>query len=298
MIGSSVYLRVVSAVLGEARRRVGEPLMAQRSDSPFAEHPGRPLIDLGHHGGECLGGVAFRATEGALHVALSTRARIPRRCGSPTSTRTRSCGSERSWLSPASMPAPRRSTSTCRPRAARCLRCRPSTECWSPVVSSSPSPTSDPRVRGSASRPQTCGKVERFHQSLKKFIAKQEPASTKKLLQGQLNRFSEYYNGVRPHRSLGRRTPLEAWNAREKVGPIGKRIEAAGYCVRHDKVDGGGSVTLRHKGKLHHIGIGCPYAGWRVILLVDGLDIRILGLDGSPLRHPTLDPSVDYQRIP
>ena len=79
---------------------------------------------------------------------------------------------------------------------------------------------------------------------------------------------------------------------------FGKRIEAAGYRVRHDKVDAGGSVTLRHKGKLHHIGIGCPYAGWRVILLVDGLDIRILGLDGSPLRHLTLDPSVDYQRIP
>ena len=56
------------------------------------------------------------------------------------------------------------------------------------------------------------------------------------------------------------------------MGPIGKRIEAAGYRVRHDKVDAGGSVTLRHKGKLHHIGIGCPYAGWRVILLVDGLD--------------------------
>jgi hypothetical protein len=146
--------------------------------------------------------------------------------------------------------------------------------------------------------PQTCGKVERLHQSLKKFMAKQEPATTKKLLQGQLNRFAEYYNAERPHRSLDRRTPLEAWSAREKVGPIGKRIEAAGYRVRHDKVDVGGSVTLRHKGKLHHIGIGCPYAGWRVILLVDGLDIRILGLDGSPLRHLTLDPSVDYQRIP
>ena len=39
--------------------------------------------------------------------------------------------------------------------------------------------------------PQTCGKVERFHQTLKKFLAKQEPATTKKLLQGQLNRFVE-----------------------------------------------------------------------------------------------------------
>jgi hypothetical protein len=110
--------------------------------------------------------------------------------------------------------------------------------------------------------------------------------------------YGEFRVAAVTHRSLGRRTPLEAWNGREKVGPIGKRIEAAGYRVRHDKVDVGGSVTLRHKGKLHHIGIGCPYAGWRVILLVNGLDIRILGLDGSPLRHLTLDPSVDYQRIP
>jgi transposase InsO family protein len=146
--------------------------------------------------------------------------------------------------------------------------------------------------------PQTCGKVERFHQSLKKYLAKQEPATTKKLLQGQLNRFATTYNDERPHRSLRRRTPLEAWRAREKVGPIGPRIEAAGYRIRHDKVDRGGSVTLRYKGKLHHIGVGCPYAGWRVILLVAGLNVQILGLDGSPLRHLTLDPGVDYQRIP
>ena len=85
---------------------------------------------------------------------------------------------------------------------------------------------------------------------------------------------------------------------REKAGPTGPRIEAAGYRIRHDKVDTSGSVALRYKGKLHHIGIGCPYAGWRVILLVAGLDVRILGVDGSPLRHLTLDPSVDYQRIP
>ena len=53
-----------------------------------------------------------------------------------------------------------------------------------------------------------------------------------------------------------------------------------------------------YKGWLHHIGVGCPYAGWRVILLVAGLDVRVLGIDGSPLRHLTLDTSVDYQRIP
>jgi hypothetical protein len=114
----------------------------------------------------------------------------------------------------------------------------------------------------------------------------------------KLNRFARYYNTERPHRGVGRRTPIAAFEAREKAGPIGPRIQAAGYRIRHDKVDRSGSVTLRHKGKLHHIGVGCPYEGWRVIMLVAGLDIKILGVDGSPLRQLTLDTSVDYQRIP
>jgi transposase InsO family protein len=146
--------------------------------------------------------------------------------------------------------------------------------------------------------PQTCGKVERFHQTLKKYLAKQEPARTKKLLQGQLDRFAEYYNTKRPHRSLGRRPPMEAYAAREKAVPQDAKIDVAGYRIRHDKVDPSGSVTLRYRGKMHHIGVGCPYAGWRVVMLVRGLDIQVLGLDGSPLRQLTLDPSVDYQRMP
>jgi len=146
--------------------------------------------------------------------------------------------------------------------------------------------------------PQTCGKVERFHQTVKKYLAKQEPATSKKQLQGQLNRFVSYYNTVRPHRSLGRRTPAEAFAAREKSQPRGPRIDAAGYRVRNDKVNKNGTVTLRYRGQLHHIGVGRPYAGWRVVLLVAGREIRVLGADGSPLRHFTLDPSTDYQPMP
>ena len=146
--------------------------------------------------------------------------------------------------------------------------------------------------------PQTCGKVERFHQTLKKYLAKQDPPETKKQLQRQLDRFVEYYNTTRPHRSLGRRTPIEAFSARERAHPVGPRIDSTGYRVRRDKVDKAGVVTLRHRGKLFHIGVGRRYAGWRVILLVDGTDIRILGIDGSPLRHLTLDPSKDYQPQP
>src|SRR5204863_5379283 len=67
--------------------------------------------------------------------------------------------------------------------------------------------------------PQTCGKVERFHQTLKKHLAKQDPAATLEDLQRQLDRFDEYYNAVRPHRALGRRTPQDAFLARPKAGP-------------------------------------------------------------------------------
>jgi hypothetical protein len=107
-----------------------------------------------------------------------------------------------------------------------------------------------------------------------------------------------FYNTTRPRRSLARHTPFEAFMAWEKAGPSGAKIDVAGCRIRHDKVDRGGSVTLRYKGKLHHIGVGCPYAGWRVVMLINGLDVQVLGLDGSPLRHLTLDPSVDYQRLP
>src|SRR5688572_3000442 len=55
--------------------------------------------------------------------------------------------------------------------------------------------------------PQTCGKVERFHQTQKKWLRAQPRAATLVGLQHQLNRFQTYYNTVRPHRALGRRTP-------------------------------------------------------------------------------------------
>jgi transposase InsO family protein len=146
--------------------------------------------------------------------------------------------------------------------------------------------------------PQTCGKVERFHQTEKKFLAAQKGIETQKQLQRAVDRFVEYYNDVRPHRGVQRRTPRSVFEAREKAAPVAPLIKINDRRIRLDKVDAAGSVTLRRRGKLHHIGIGRAYAGWRVVMLVDGLDIEIVGMDGSPLRHLILDPAKDYQRMP
>jgi transposase InsO family protein len=145
--------------------------------------------------------------------------------------------------------------------------------------------------------PQTCGKVERFHQTMKKFLVMQEINSPKQL-QRQLDRFVAYYNDVRPHRGIGRKTPAAVYGAREKAMPSPSFVKVGERRLRFDRVDKAGRITLRQRGRLHHIGIGNAYAGWRVAMLIDGLDIEIVGFDGSPLRRLVLDPTKDYQRIP
>ena len=142
--------------------------------------------------------------------------------------------------------------------------------------------------------PQTCGKVERFHQTLKRWLAKRDPARSIGELQAQLDLFRAYYNEVRPHRAIGRRTPAEAYAARPKAVPTGASIPPH-YRVRRDRVDRDGGLTLRHDSRLHHIKVGHRHAGTRVLMLVAGLDVRIVSEDGELLRELVLDPTWDYQ---
>ena len=142
--------------------------------------------------------------------------------------------------------------------------------------------------------PQTCGKVERFHQTLKKYLGKQAPAPSLAVLQLQLDTFRTYYNQQRPHRALKGDTPFHVYNAGIKAR-AGNAAPPAHYRVRHDQVDQSGRVTLRYLSRLHHIGIGAAYKHQRVTLLVANKDVRVLALDGSLIRALTLDPTRDYQ---
>ncbi len=144
--------------------------------------------------------------------------------------------------------------------------------------------------------PQTCGKVERLHQTLKRFLSRQEAPTSLPVLQLQLDSFRAYYNQRRPHRALDGRTPLVAFHARLKAHPVGTTPEAH-FRVRHDRIDKTGRITLRYLSRLRHIGIGRAHAGERVHLLVANRLVRILAEDGSLLRELTLDPSRDYQPL-
>jgi transposase InsO family protein len=146
--------------------------------------------------------------------------------------------------------------------------------------------------------PQTCGKVERFHQTLKRWLVRQPRAHTVRALQAQLDSFRTYYNTTRPHRALARRTPLTAFEARPKATPTGAAITDGHYRVRQDRVDTSGVITLRYNSRLHHIGLGRRHAGQRVLVLAHDRHIRVVSESGNTLRDLTLDPTRDYQPQP
>jgi transposase InsO family protein len=144
--------------------------------------------------------------------------------------------------------------------------------------------------------PQTCGKVERFHQTLKRYLAKQAPPSSLAVLQLQLDTFRAYYNQQRPHRALNGATPLVAFNARLKAHPS-QPPSTTHFRVRQDRTDTNGTVTLRYLSRLRHIALGRVHNYERVTLLVAGRHVRVVGADGSLIRELTIDPERSYQGL-
>lgn len=137
--------------------------------------------------------------------------------------------------------------------------------------------------------PQTCGKVERFHQTLKKWLRGQPVAATLVELQEQLDWFRRYYNHERPHRAIGRITPWERFCASPRLHPTGEPIDTP---QRH------GAITVTAEGvavvRPWRIGLGVEYAGQPAEIYVDGTDANIF-INGQLIRHVTLDPTRCYQ---
>ena len=146
--------------------------------------------------------------------------------------------------------------------------------------------------------PTTCGKVERFQQTMKKWLRAQptQPATIAEL-QALLDRFVTQYNQQRPHRSLPHRaTPAALYNTMPKALPGPSRDTDTHDRVRHDRVDKSGTVTLRVAGQLRHIGIGRAHKGTHVLLLIQDLNVRVINaITGELLRDLTIDTNTDYQ---
>lgn len=137
--------------------------------------------------------------------------------------------------------------------------------------------------------PQTCGKVERFQQTLKKWLARQPLAADLAALQAQLDTFVDYYNHHRPHRGIGRITPAERWAATPPAINLGVALPAPAQRF---------TVTVDHRGlataSRWRIHLGIDRAGQTVTVHLDNTHFAVYH-HHQLIRAAALDTSRPYQ---
>lgn len=148
-------------------------------------------------------------------------------------------------------------------------------------------------ITGRPFHPQTTGKVERFQQTLKKWLRHQPLAASLDELQAQLDQFGHVYNHERPHQGIGRITPASRWHA-SPVSTPGEPLEHPVYprpIIRAAKADEAGRVRLA--GNIT-IGIGVDYAGADTTVIIDDHHANVY-VNDHLVRHLTIDHSRVYQ---
>jgi transposase InsO family protein len=145
-------------------------------------------------------------------------------------------------------------------------------------------------INSTPSHPQTCGKIERFWQTLKKWLrARPAPVDVGEL-NALLDQFRDLYNQHRPHRALRGTTPAEAFTATPKAHPADHPLPARVFVSRHTV----GEIS----GKLHvapyRVNVGLRWAGHHCDVVRHADHIAIFS--GTTLiRELTADPTREYQ---
>jgi transposase InsO family protein len=143
-------------------------------------------------------------------------------------------------------------------------------------------------ILSSPSHPQTCGKLERSHQTTKRWLAAAGGADTSEQLQAQLDGWRQHYNELRPHKAARGGTPLERWQATERGEPSGANSippRTSLHRVGSSGVIGWGRYT---------IGIDSRRAGEHVLVVARDLDLTVHGRSGI-LRTLTVNPTRRHQ---
>jgi transposase InsO family protein len=150
---------------------------------------------------------------------------------------------------------------------------------------------------GHPGHPQTQGKIERFHQTLQRWLRARPAAKTIRELQAQLDQFRSHYNEQRPHRALQRATPGHTYRATPKALPASNGHPPGHYRLRYDRVDVDGKMSFRRAGRMHHLGIGAAHKHKRVLALADDHKITVILLDtGEVIATNLIQPDKTYWR--
>jgi transposase InsO family protein len=137
--------------------------------------------------------------------------------------------------------------------------------------------------------PQTCGKIERFHQTLKKWLTKRALAATLAELQTQLDEFTIFYNTLRPHRGIDRVTPRERFDSRPPLINPGNPLPDIQRATE---------VTIDARGlaicKPWRIHVGTLHKGHTAYVMIDDTHAAVF-INGNLIRHFALDKTRSYQ---
>jgi transposase InsO family protein len=141
-------------------------------------------------------------------------------------------------------------------------------------------------IHSSPYHPQTCGKVERFHQTQRRWLDAQPQAATVAQLQVLLDRFRQLYNDHRPHRGVGRRTPTQVWSAQPPAAPP-QIADAPTPTIARCVVLPDGRISA---GNTTRIGLGAEWAGHRVTVIRRGDHATVIhNHTGEIIRELTID---------
>jgi len=140
--------------------------------------------------------------------------------------------------------------------------------------------------------PQTTGKVERFQQTLKKWLRRQVLAADLVELQAQLDQFCFVYNHERPHQGIGRMVPIDRWNAGLAARPASEPLAHPDLSTH--RFEGCVAADGRVRAGGFGIGLGVEWAGHPALVLIAADRATVL-IDGHLVRHLTLDRTRVYQ---
>lgn len=147
------------------------------------------------------------------------------------------------------------------------------------------------QISSSPYHPQTCGKLERFHQTLKKHLATLDPARSVVELQAQLDAFRDIYNHQRPHQGISRAVPAQRYLTQPRSGPLTEIPDRPPLIVT-GIVSSAGHLSLGGKWR---IGVGTRWAGTRITIIQTGLHLQLFDPDNRLIRELDIDPNRRYQ---
>jgi transposase InsO family protein len=147
-------------------------------------------------------------------------------------------------------------------------------------------------IHSSPYHPQTCGKVERLHQTAAKLLNHRwpTPATSITELQQRLDEVRAHYNTRRRHGSLDT-TPHTFWHTAPAHGGPGDLPRQHDATVHLVKVHANGTAAAGH----HTLYLGRALIGTTITLLRNGNRVTAYTPDGTTLGHLTLDETKHYQ---